>query len=141
AVEQPDLGVMETDWAENKAEAPSDFIRKAVGQFADVFLSTYKRDKFRTRIERGAEPGSVEIYISHRGMEQVPTVKIDNVSPAGFAWAIMPPNPGLEAEMLTKLMMKFGANENVATQAVRTATNPPPTAEKARIDKAADGSP
>ena len=45
----------------------------------DVFYTTYKRDKFRTRIERGTEPGTVEIYISHRGMEQVPTTKIDNV--------------------------------------------------------------
>jgi outer membrane protein assembly factor BamC len=140
AVEQPELGVMETDWAENKAEQPSDFIRKSLGAFSDVFFSTYKRDKFRTRIERGTD-GTVEIYVSHRGMEQVPTVKIDNVSPAGFAWAVMPPNPGLEAEMLTKLMMKFGATENVAVQSVRAATNPPPSAEHARIDKAADGSP
>ena len=41
----------------------------------DVFYSTYKRDKFRTRIEHGTEPGTVEIYISHRGMEQVPTAR------------------------------------------------------------------
>jgi outer membrane protein assembly factor BamC len=141
AVEQPELGVMETDWAENRAEAPVDAMRRALGSFGDVLFSTYKRDKFRTRIERGNESGTVEIYVSHRGMEQVPTTKIDNVSPAGFAWATMPPNPGLEAEMLTKLMMKFGANENVATQAVRTATNPTPSAEHARIDKAADGTP
>ena len=44
-------------------------------------------------IERGTEPGTVEIYISHRGMEQVPTAKIDNRQPAAFAWAVMPPNP------------------------------------------------
>jgi outer membrane protein assembly factor BamC len=139
AVEQPELGVMETDWAENKAEVPQDFLRKAVGQFADVFFSTYKRDKFRTRIERGAEPGTVEIYLSHRGMEQVPTVKMDAGTPAGFAWALMPPNPNLEAEMLTRLMMRFGTSEAAATQAVRTAQSPPPSAEHARVDKAADG--
>lgn len=139
AVEQPELGVLETDWAENKAEIPQDFLRKSIGQFADIFFSTYKRDKFRTRIERGAESGTVEIYVSHRGMEQVPTVKIDNVSPAGFAWAVMPPNPGLEAEMLTRLMMRFGTSEAAATQAVRTAQAPGPAAEHARVDKAADG--
>ena len=61
-----------------------------LGKYIDVFYSTYKRDKFRTRIERGAEPGTVEVYVSHRGMEQVPTAKVDNVSPAGFAWAVMP---------------------------------------------------
>ena len=140
AVEQPELGVLETDWAENKAEIPQDFVRRTIGQFADVFFSTYKRDKFRTRIERGAEPGTAEIYVSHRGVEQVPTVKIDNVSPAGFVWAVMPPNPGLEAEMLTRLMVRFGTTEAVATQAVRNAQTSGPAAEHARMDKATDGS-
>ena len=95
AIEQPRLGVMETDWAENRAEIPQRLPpRSTIGKYVDIFYSTYKRDKFRTRIERGAEPGTVEIYISHRGMEQVPTGKIDNSSPAAFAWAVMPPNPG-----------------------------------------------
>jgi len=100
ATEQPALGIMETDWAENRAEIPQDILRKYIGKYIDVFYSTYKRDKFRTRIERGADPGTVEIYVSHRGMEQVPTTKVDNVQGAGFAWGLMPPNPGLEAEML-----------------------------------------
>jgi hypothetical protein len=106
--EQPALGVMETDWAENRAEIPQDVLRRTVGKFVDIFYTTYKRDKFRARIERGVETGTVEIYVSHRGMEQVPTGKIDNSSPAAFAWALMPPNPDLEAEMLTRLMVKFG---------------------------------
>jgi outer membrane protein assembly factor BamC len=79
AIEQPSIGVLETDWAENRADIPSDFLRRTVGKYLDAFTSTYKRDKFRERIERGTEPGTVEIYVSHRGMEQVPTVKIDNV--------------------------------------------------------------
>ena len=108
AIEQPNLGIMETDWAENRAELPPDFLRQSMGSLGDVFYSTYKRDKFRTRIERGSEPGTMEIYVSQRRMEQVPTVKIDNVSPAGFKWAVMPPNPGIEAEFLTRLMVKFG---------------------------------
>src|SRR3989442_687315 len=83
AIEQPAVGVMETDWAENRADTPSDFLRRTIGKYLEAFTSTYKRDKFRTRIERGADPGTVEIYVSHRGMEQVPTVKIDNVQGAG----------------------------------------------------------
>ncbi|HET7134489.1 MAG TPA: outer membrane protein assembly factor BamC [Casimicrobiaceae bacterium] len=118
ATEQPVVGVMETDWAENRAEIPQDILRKYIGKYIDVFYTTYKRDKFRTRIERGAEPGTVEIYVSHRGMEQVPTTKIDNATPAGFAWALMPANPGLEAEMLSRLMMRFGAPEAVAEAAI-----------------------
>ncbi|MGE5088529.1 MAG: outer membrane protein assembly factor BamC, partial [Candidatus Levyibacteriota bacterium] len=53
AKEHPDLGIMETDWAENRAEIPQDPVRKYIGKYVDIFYSTYKRDKFRTRIERG----------------------------------------------------------------------------------------
>jgi outer membrane protein assembly factor BamC len=135
ATEQPALGIMETDWAENRAEIPQDILRKYIGKYIDVFYSTYKRDKFRTRIERGADPGTVEIYVSHRGMEQVPTTKVDNVQGAGFAWGLMPPNPGLEAEMLSRLMMRFGTPEAGA----EAATSPSAAAsapQHARLEKA-----
>jgi len=136
AVENPQVGVMETDFAENRAEIPNDLIHRTLGQISDLFTTTYKQDKFKTRIERGAEPGTVEIFISHRGMEQVPTGKIDNSSPAAFAWAVMPPNPALESEMLTRLMMKFGTPEPAARAAVVQASISP---DRATIEKNSDG--
>ena len=135
ATEQPAVGIMETDWAENRADIPQDIFRKYIGKYIDVFYTTYKRDKFRTRIERGSEPGTMEIYVSHRGMEQVPTTKIDNVQGAGFGWGLMPPNPGLEAEMLSRLMMRFGTPQAVA----EAATSPSAAANApvhARLEKA-----
>jgi len=138
AIETPSIGVMETDWAENRADLPSDFLRRTVGKYIDAFSSTYKRDKFRTRIERGTEPGTVEIYVSHRGMEQVPTVKIDNVQPAAFAWAAMPPNPNLEAEMLSLMMVRFGAPEAQAVAAASPAAMAAAPAH-ARLEKSVDG--
>ena len=142
AIEQPTIGVMETDWAENRAEIPMDPVRRTIGKFVDLFYTTYKRDKFRTRVERGVEPGTVEIYLSHRGMEQVPTTKIEGSTPAAFAWAVLPPNPDLEAEMLARLMQRFGAPAPVATAAVAsTAPSAKPTAtDKARLEKSPDGS-
>lgn len=139
AVEQPALGIMETDWAENRADVPNTWLQQTIGKYVDIFGTTYKRDKFRTRIERGNEPGTVDIYISHRGSEQVPTGKIDNVSPSGFTWAVMPPDPGLEAEMLSRLMIRFGATEAQATASVQAATAPG-APERARLEKAANGS-
>jgi outer membrane protein assembly factor BamC len=136
ASEQPAVGIMETDWAENRAQIPQDTFRKYIGKYFDVFYSTYKRDKFRARIERGLEPGTTEIYISHRGMEQVPTNKIDNSSPAGFAWAAMPENPELEADMLARLMVRFGASEPQAEAAIAQSTAQP---DRARLEKAKDG--
>jgi outer membrane protein assembly factor BamC len=132
ATEQPQYGTMETDWVENRAEIPNDFARKYIGKYIDIFYDTYKRDKFRTRIERGVEPGTTEIYISHRGMEQIPTTKVDNSSPAAFAWAPTPENPELEAEMLSRLMVRFGASEPQAEAAVAQSTAQP---ERARIEK------
>jgi len=66
----------------------------------------------------------------------VPTAKIDNSSPAAFAWALMPPNPDLEAEMLTRLMVKFGTAEPQAVAAVAQAAAQP---DRARIEKGNDG--
>jgi outer membrane protein assembly factor BamC len=144
AVEQPTIGVMETDWAENRAEIPMDPVRRTLSKFADILYTTYKRDKFRTRVERGVEPGTVEIFISHRGMEQMPTAKMDGSSPVAFAWAVLPPNPDLEAEMLSRLMQRFGAPAPVATAAVASAAPAAPgvpmPADKARLEKNADGS-
>ncbi|MEO8344340.1 MAG: outer membrane protein assembly factor BamC [Betaproteobacteria bacterium] len=136
AVDQPTTGVMETDWAENRAAAPQDFLQRTLGSIGDVFGGTYKRDKFRTRIERGVEPGTVEIFISARAMEQVPTTTIDHAG-AAFVWAVVPPSPETEAEMLTRLMMKFGAPEPAARMAVAQAASAP---EKARVEKNTDGS-
>ena len=51
-VDSPDAGVMETDWAENRAKIPQDPIRNALGKLLDQAYSTGERDKFRTRLER-----------------------------------------------------------------------------------------
>lgn len=142
AIEQPQIGVMETDWAENRADVPSNILQSTIGKYLDVFGNTYKRDKFRTRIERGNEAGTVDIYVTHRGAEQVPTTRIDSVQGpyggAGFTWAVMPPDPGLEGEMLTRLMIKFGTPAPQAAAAVQ-ASAAPGGPERARLEKAADG--
>ena len=140
ATELPGSGLLETDWAENRAEMPPDFLRSTIGKYADLFYTTYKREKFHTRIERGNDPGTVDIYVSSRVMEQVPTAKIDNSSPVAFAWAVLPPNPGLDAEWLARLMVRFGIPETQANDSLR-ATAPGGTAapDRAQLEKAPDG--
>ncbi len=136
AIDQPAMGLMETDWAENRAAVSDDVFYRYVGKYLDILGATYNRDKFRSRIERGMEPGTTEIYISHRGMEQVATTKIDNSTPAGFQWTPSPENPELEAEMLTRLMERFGTTAPQAVAAIAQSTAQP---DKARIEKAKDG--
>jgi outer membrane protein assembly factor BamC len=130
---------METDWAENRAEMPPDFLRTTIGKYADLFYTTYKREKYHTRVERGNDPGTVDIYVSSRVMEQVPTTKIDNSTPAAFAWAVLPPNPGLDAEWLARLMVRFGVPETQANDSARAPAQGGSTAERAQLQKASDG--
>ena len=133
ALERPDLGIMETDWAENKALLPQNWFRKQLGRVVDLVYDTGERDRFRTRIERGERTGTVEIFISHRGMMEVPT-KRDGLD---YQWKMKEPNPELEAEMLQRLLVRLGTPEQVAQTAVAKA--PEPSAGK--VDKRADGAP
>ena len=71
-MDQANLGIMETDWAENRAKIPQDIIRSTLGKLIDSVYSTAERDSFRTRLERTPN-GGTEIYISHRGMDEVYT--------------------------------------------------------------------
>jgi outer membrane protein assembly factor BamC len=109
----PDVGIMETEWAENRAKLPQDFIRRTLGKVLDSLYSTGERDKFRTRVERNAQ-GGVEIYITHRGMiENYTDVQKDRT-----IWQPRPSDPELEIEFLRRLMVKLGTTP----EAVKTAT-------------------
>ena len=135
ALEQPSLGIMETDWAENRAGTPQPELAKYAGKYLDFLTDTYRRDKFRTRIEHGSEPGTVEIYITHKGAAQLPT-KTKGGSPEDWVWQTTPPNPELEAEFLSRLMVRFGTPEPAAATAVAGLSTQPP---RARIEKGSDG--
>ncbi|HEU4815593.1 outer membrane protein assembly factor BamC [Janthinobacterium sp.] len=104
AVDQPTAGIMETEWNENRAKVPQDFIRSTIGKAFDSLYSTGEKDKFRTRVERLAD-GSTEIYISHRGVEEVVTGRDKETT----TWTARPNDPGLEAQFLAKLMTRLGA--------------------------------
>jgi outer membrane protein assembly factor BamC len=101
-LDQPELGIMETDWAENRGKLPQDFIRNAIGKVLDALYSTGERDKFRTRVERTAK--GLEITITHRGMMEVYTGPVGSST----AWTPRPADPELEIEFLRRLMLKLG---------------------------------
>jgi outer membrane protein assembly factor BamC len=131
ATDTPETGVMETEWAENRAKLPQDLIRQTLGKIIDSLYSTGERDKFRTRVERTAN--GTEITISHRGLEEVVTDKMSGST----TWQARATDPGLEAEMLARLMVKLGAKEQEARAAVATA--PAPQAPGASAPAAATG--
>ena len=118
----PEAGVMETDWAENRAKIPQDWLRRSVGKMFDSLYSTSERDKFRTRFERGADGKSTEVYISHRGM--IENYKDERTREGATIWQPRPTDPELEAEFLRRLMVRLGTREDEAKQSLAVA--PPP---------------
>ncbi|MEX0961199.1 MAG: outer membrane protein assembly factor BamC [Burkholderiales bacterium] len=127
ARESPEVGILETDWAENRARIPQSGIRRVLGSVLDNVYSYPERDKFRTRVER-REDGGTDIFISHRGMYEV---VVGERQSEKTMWQARPSDPELEAEMLYRLMARLGGNERQA----RAAANEPPPEPRATINR------
>ncbi len=129
-IDTSEAGVMETDWAENRAKIPQDILRSTIGKVFDGLYSTGERDKFRTRLERGKEPGTTEVYISHRGMQEVYTSELKKDT----RWQPRKADPELEAEMLLRLANRLGS-EDARTQADAQ----PKPEDRAKLVKSGEG--
>jgi outer membrane protein assembly factor BamC len=123
-VDQSNLGIMETEWNENRAKLPQDGVRKLLGKVLDGLYSTNERDKFRTRLERTAE-GGTEIFISHKGMMEDFTTSAREQ----LKWKARPIDPELEVEFLKRLMVRLGGDATAAQTALVV-----PTAAAAALD-------
>lgn len=97
-------GIMETEWVENRAKIPEDGLRKLLGKAIDSVYSTGERDQYRVRLERAPDGVSTEVYITHRGMEEVSTS-------GSFKWQPRPNDPEMETIVLQRLMVRFGRDE------------------------------
>jgi outer membrane protein assembly factor BamC len=119
--EQADIGVLETDWKENRAKLPQDFIRRTIGTLIDGLYSTGERDLFRTRLERVGD--QTEISITHRGMQEIYTTARQEQT----VWTVRPADPELEAEMLSRLLLRLGGKTTVASvdQSAKVAAQTP----------------
>ncbi len=123
------IGLMETDWQENRARIQQDIVRRTIGKVFDSVYSSGTRDKYRTRIERGNN-STTEIYISHRGMEEM---NVGNAQSPVFRWEFRKPEPEYEAEILNRLMQYLGAPRDEAATIVKAALAP--AAAAARVDQ------
>jgi outer membrane protein assembly factor BamC len=112
--QDPRAGLMETDWAENRAKIPEGWIRSALGSIIDQVFDSGERERFRTRLER--VNGKTEIYMSHEQMVETPTS-----DGATFKWVFGKEDPGLNAAMLARLMVFLGTDVQTAQTAVAQA--------------------
>ena len=138
ASEEPDVGVMETEWAARQEPLPAGAIKRAALRISEALYGVAFRDRYRTRIERGAQPDATEVYIAHRGAEQV--VVGDETHHAQVeglgqrVWQPRPNDPGLEAVMLARLMVFLGVDEQRASTIVAETARPDPRARLVRED-------
>lgn len=134
-------GVMETNWSENRAKLPNDAIRNLLGRLLANVYDTGERDQFRTRLERAGD-GAVEVTISHRGIEEV----FSAASRDQTTWRGRASEPGLEAEMLARLMLTLGAGAEAPARpasaavaaAVAAVASAPQAAARARATSAGE---
>ena len=139
--EEPDIGVMETEWAERHQPLSAGIIKRALLRVSKAFHGVAFRDQYRTRIERGSEPDTTDIHIAHRGAEQVvvgaETMDAQREGLGTTVWQPRPNDPGLEAEMLSRLMIFLGLDEERAAAIAVAGASPEPS--RARLVRDDDG--
>ncbi|HED12542.1 MAG TPA: outer membrane protein assembly factor BamC [Gammaproteobacteria bacterium] len=114
------LGIVETDWLENIALLGGKFersLRKILGSV----ITTGKKDKYRTRLEKGLQPGTTEIYLTHQGMVEVVLPGKTPTEVESSVWQPAPPDHSLEAEMLKRLLVFLGTPEQRAVSKIAAA--------------------
>lgn len=113
--DNPQAGIIETDWAENRAKIPGNFLRRALGSIIDMVADSGERERFTTRLERYGD--TTEVYINHQRMIET-AMDRDGTT---YKWLPAEEDPGLNAVMLSRLMAFLGAEEERAQNAVRNA--------------------
>lgn len=112
-VDEPVIGIMQTEWLfkrEGGVDKDKNFL---VRLFEPRDLSA-SQDQFRTRLARDSNTDTVRVYIAHRSMQykhQVNNRK--NEVPVSNDWSFSAPEPELEIEMLSRLMVYLGLEQTV----------------------------
>ena len=110
-VEMPEAGVMETDWAENRARVPDGFVRNTLGKVLDSVYSTSRaRQVPHAPRARHAAGHDRDLHQPSRHGRGVHLARRSDQT----KWQPRPPNPELEAEMLRRLMVRLGVQEERA---------------------------
>jgi outer membrane protein assembly factor BamC len=136
--QDPAVGVMKTDWVENRAEIPQDFVTRQLRKVVDGLYATSTRDQYRVQVEPGPKAGTTEVRLTHKGMEEKLVSSTLGASER-TVWEPSGTDGGKESEMLRRLMLFLGASEQQAKQALAaspsggTSTPIAPAATPARI--------
>lgn len=115
-VDEPVIGLMQTEWIYKDEGGTED----AGSWFTNLFTTedlSASQDQYRTRIERDDTANLNRIYIAHRGTEYRHVLTSDGPQKDALNqnnWVFRPPEPELEIEMLSRLMIYLGLQEDQA---------------------------
>jgi outer membrane protein assembly factor BamC len=110
--DEPKIGIMETEWSENRAGLPMDWLRKSLGKMFQGAYDAGTRDRYRIRVEKPAA-NSTRIFLTHKGAEKMITDSLTG-------WELRPPNHELEAELLNRLKSFLQGDIGAAKGSVST---------------------
>ena len=133
--EKPELGIMQTNWQENRATTASNWFSEHIGRL----VSPKRMDSYRAHIEYDSQNKITRVFITHQGVMQVDVETYGSgawkSNPRDIPeWQLQPPNPELEVEMLMDFMEYRGMGKKEAKAAVAEAK----PVEKAVLKPAGD---
>lgn len=148
--EDPQIGVMETEWIEADAikKDESGNIGDKFDKWLDKLSGFADKKKFRTRLDRGDQANTTEIYMTHRSVNGAPDDGKNRVqtqlgeidtgykADAKTASTADARDAELDAELLRRLMVKLGVEEQKSKSIMAQAVTP----KRAEVVKEADGS-
>jgi outer membrane protein assembly factor BamC len=107
------IGIMETEWAENRADVPAGFLTGAIRRVFPNAYAAGTRDKYRLRVER-REDGGTEIFVSHYGLQEVVASRSADI--VETTWNVRPSDPELAHEIINRLVLHMGYDQQQAHQ-------------------------
>ncbi len=134
AVDEPALGLIETQWAETRPKINEDAPRNMLQKLLGSFDSNGEQNKFRARIER-TSANTAEITITHRGLDEVFTSPQRDTT----RWQVRPSDPELEAILLQRVALRFAAVQPALAPAPAVAGAPVAAVATAAAPAAAPG--
>jgi len=148
--ENAQLGVMETEWIDSEAIKKDDSgnLGDKFDKWLDKLSGFADKKKFRTRLDRGNEPGTTEIYMTHRSVTGAPDdgktriqTQLGEIDTGYKADAKTAPTADardaeLDAELLRRLMVKLGVEEQKSKTIIAQGV----TLKRAEVVKEPDGS-
>lgn len=149
-VENPQLGVMETEWIDSEAikKDESGNLGNKFDKWLDKLSGFADKKKFRTRLDRGNDANTTEIYMTHRSVSGAPDDGKNRVQTqlgeidtgyrldAKTAKEADANDAELDDELLRRLMVKLGVEEQKSKSIIAQAV----TLKRAEVVKEADGS-